>query len=357
MKNNYLVFKSKHALLHCFLLSLFAGIVIFGVSVLFSIRHDWNNWLNYDIDFRTFYISQKLSQDQIKNLKELDIVSNVIPSSAYTIKAKTTFLEDNNEGLINIAGIPDEDIQELIESQEDLKKDKIIICPKQLRPENITNHYNDVDYIDLTSEINKNITVSFNNTNEKFTLLGIYDNEKSASANNTCYSTYETVQKMNEQYNPNNNNDTYYVITKKNVDIKTVINTLKNLGFTSNTIGYNEIDYKYKIMSAIAFGTIMFGIISFLLTFASLLKDIQNYSLDEVFMLGLISYAIAVVYSFVGFLIMEKKILINNEVFAKMDMTYSYIALTLGVLITFVMPIILNKKLRNKTSKRKKRSN
>ena len=65
-------------------------------------------------------------------------------------------------------------------------------------------------------------------------------------------------------------------------------------------------------------------------------------------MQGLIAYASAIVISFTGFLIFENYYLVKNNVFARMDMTYSYIALIIGVIIILIIPMCVNKSLKVK---------
>ena len=117
---------------------------------------------------------------------------------------------------------------------------------------------------------------------------------------------------------------------------------LKDNGYTINNITVANYDNKNQIISYVFWLTLVIGLFAFFGTYMFIIRKINKYRKDEIFMQGLTAYALAIVISFTGFLIVENYFLSKNALFSKMDMTYSYIALVVGILITFVTPISAN---------------
>ena len=347
MKQNYLVFKNKNSLISCILLAITVGIVMFGFSVVISMEHDWNNWNKNDILFRTYTINNELKESDIDKLKKLDEVEDVISNREYEIIAANIFLEDNSTSNMNIKGMPNEELKKLTKSE---LKDNYIICSDKFRPLNANVYYNNIDYIDLNDFINKDIELKFNNSksNEKFKLIDLYNNELFYSDDSICYTSYENVLNLNKKYYQEDSDSKYYVIAKKNVNTKKIGDVLKENGYSYSNVSNLNINNKDKIVKYTFWLTIVIGIVLFVLTYFFNINYKNKYRIDEIFMQGLIAYALAIVISFTGFLIFENYYLVKNNVFARMDMTYSYGSLIIGVLIILVIPMCVNKSLKVK---------
>ena len=343
MKQNYLVFKNKNSLISCILLALTVGFIMLGLSVAESMEHDWKTWNKNDVLFRTYFITNDLKQSDIEELKKLDEVEDVISDNAYEIIASNEFLEDNFTSNMTIKGMPREELNKLTNSEES----ESLICSDKFRPRNVTMYYNDIDYIDLNSFINSDIELKFNNSSEKLKLVGLYNNELFYSDDDICYTSYENVLNLNNKYNKKDSNK-YYVIANKSVNAKKMGDILKEKGYSFNNISYTNNNKKDEIIKYTFIITVIVGLLMIIGTYIFIVKNKNKYHKDEIFMQGLITYALAIVISFTGFLIFENYFLAGNNVFNKMDMTYSYVALIIGVLITFLGPVIVNIRLKKK---------
>ena len=350
MKQNYLVFKNKNSLLCCILLAITVGIIMLGLSIVISIEHDWNNWNKNDILFRTYSINNELNENDVKKLKELDEIQDVISNKEYEIIATNTFLEDNSNSNMNIKGMPKEDLEKLTDA--DLNG-SYIICSNKFKPSNATIFYNNIDFINLNDFVNKDIELKFNSrtNNEKVKLIDLYNSELFYSSDNICYTSYENVLNLNKKYYKDEDNKQYYVIASKNTSANKIGDILKENGYSFNNISYMNINNKEKIVNYTFWITIVIGILMLFVTYIFIIKNRNKYRKDEIFMQGLIAYALAIVISFTGFLIFEDYVLAKNTLFARMDMTYSYIALIIGVLITFVMPMSVNIQMKKEKEK------
>ena len=350
MKQNYLVFKNKNSLLSCILLALNVGIIMLGLSIVISMEYDWNNWNKNDILFRTYTINNNLNENDIDKLKNLDEVEDVISNKEYEIIATNIFLEDNSTSNMNIKGMPKDELAKLTNSE---LNGNYLICSDKFKPLNATIYYNNIDYINLNNFINKDIELKFNNSknNEKFKLIDLYNNELFYSDDSICYTSYENVLNLNKKYYQNDNDIKYYVIANKNVSTKKMGDILKENGYSFSNISNLNFNTKEKIVKCIFWLTIAIGILMFVLTYLFNINYKNKYRIDEIFMQGLIAYALAIVISFTGFLIFENYYLVKNNVFARMDMTYSYIALIMGVLIVLAIPMCVNKSLKVKKNK------
>ena len=350
MKQNYLVFKNKNSLLSCILLAITVGIIMLGLSIAISMEHDWNNWNKNDILFRTYSINNELKENDIVKLKMLDEVEDVISNREYEIIATNVFLEDNPNSNMDIKGMPKEELEKLTDSE---LNGNYVICSNKFKPLNAQIYYNDIDYIDLKDFVNKDIELKFNNSssNEKIKLIGLYNNELFYSDNDICYTSYENVLNLNKKYYKDEDNKQYYVIASKNTSANKIGDILKENGYSFNNISYMNINNKEKIVNYTFWITIVIGILMLFVTYIFIIKNRNKYRKDEIFMQGLIAYALAIVISFTGFLIFEDYVLANNTLFARMDMTYSYIALIIGVLITFVMPMSVNIQMKKEKEK------
>ena len=244
---------------------------------------------------------------------------------------------------MTIKGMPREELNKLTNSEES----ESLICSDKFRPRNVTMYYNDIDYIDLNSFINSDIELKFNNSSEKFKLAGLYNNELFYSDDDICYTRYENVLNLNNKYNKKDSNK-YYVIANKSVNAKKMGDILKEKGYSFNNISYTNNNKKDEIIKYTFIITVIVGLLMIIGTYIFIVKNKNKYHKDEIFMQGLITYALAIVISFTGFLIFENYYLVKNNVFARMDMTYSYIALIIGVLITFLGPVIVNIRLKKK---------
>ena len=350
MKQNYLVFKNKNSLISCILLAITVGLIMFGLSVVISMENDWNNWNKNDILFRTYTINNELKESDIDKLKKLDEVEDVISNRKYEIIATNIFLEDNSNSNITIKGMPKEELEKLTKSE---LKDNFIICSDHFRPLNANIYYNNIDYINLNDFINKDLELKFNNSknNEKFKLIDLYNNELFYSDDSICYTSYESVLNLNKKYYQEEDDSKYYVIANKNVSSKKMGEILKENGYNYTNINNLNINIKDKIVKCVFWLTIVIGFLMFVSTYFFNINYKNKYRIDEIFMQGLIAYALAIVISFTGFLIFENYYLVKNNVFARMDMTYSYIALIIGVIIVLIIPMCVNKSLKTKKNK------
>ena len=342
MKQNYIVFKNKNSLLSCILLAITAGIVMMGISVVLSINHDWQNWNNNDVNFRTYDLANSIDEEEILKLENLKEVDKIVSPKEYGILASNTFLEDDPTSNLYLEGIPLSEIEKILDKDvKDFANKNFIICSNKFKPRNATVFYNNIDYIDLSDMVGQNIKLNFNNKNEELLLVGLYNNELFYGDDDVCFSSYDVVKNLNEKYGSNDNGK-YHLVANKTFSSKNVVNVLKENGYNVSNINSINSDKKDTIISYAFWLTVVIGLFTFFGTYLFIIRKINKYRKDEIFMQGLIAYALAIVISFTGFLIIENYFLANNTLFNKMDMTYSYIALIVGVLITFVTPISAN---------------
>lgn len=349
MKQDYMVFKNKNSLISCILLAITAGVIMFGISVIISMLHDWYNWIDNDINFRTFNLPSKMSDEEVRKIEGLNEVENIISPKEYSILATNAFLEDNENSNMYIEGLPDSELEKII--GKEVPDNDYIVCSDKFKPRNATIYYNDVDYISLKDIVGQNIELKFNNTSESILLAGLYKSELYYNDDDVCFASYKLVENLNEQYSKKEDYEygNYHLLMKKDISNRKAVELLKENGYDISNIATVNNNSKDNIIKNVFFITLVLGIMCFLVTYMYILKYVRKYKNDEIFLQGLTAYALAIVVSFTGFLIFENYFLKNNSLFAKMDMTYSNIALIIGILVTFGIPIMINK-----TSKKKK---
>lgn len=287
------IFKSKHVILNIIFSILTVSVLIFIFSFSETINLYWDNSIKKSMDYRTLlvgYNPEKMTEKAAKKeLKKTKYIEAVAPYSSYLITmVANEYKKDNKENGFYLVGSVDHPVD--IVDGEDLSKygidDKVMICSKNFYPyfEDREDQYDRSNYIDLSKSIGKNMSLSFLNSSveETFKLVGIYDNNQISSIGNTCYTKWNTVDKLNLKYQSDvyeEKEDEYLplvVVVDKVENIQNVINSFSPNEFnTSGPVVKVDTYIGDKILNIVTITSIILIILLIILSIFISLKDIK----------------------------------------------------------------------------------
>lgn len=243
------LFKDKYVILNTMFSVLTVSILIFIFSFSETINLYWTNSIKKSMDYRTLLVgyNPEIMTDKIaeKKLKETNHIEAVVPYSSYLITMTANdYKKDNKENGFYLVGAVDHPVDIL--QGEDLSKynldDKVMICSKNFYPyfEDREDQYNSSNYIDLSKNVGKNMSLSFidSSVEENFKLVGIYDNNQVSSIGNTCYTKWNIVDKLNLKYQ----SDVYAKKDDEYLPLVVVVDEIENIQSVINTFSSNELN-------------------------------------------------------------------------------------------------------------------
>lgn len=362
------------------LLSISCAIIIFGFSYLDSISNLWNDWTRKSVDFRTYVVNYDFDsmteQEAIEKLSSFDHILKVTPSSGYIVSALAVdYIDDNNDGQINIRGVTTDSIN-IISGDDFSKTTNELICATKFNPNsNIYNTDFEIDTsFDLTEKIGStiNLKIAGSSEIETFKLIGLYDSNYDYSAGNVCYATADTVQFLNQKYQPKVfdidelNKDgfaTYlpiYIIIDDVDNSNMLLKKLESNGFYASrviTINTEIGDNIVKVTLTLAWVTCILSLAILLFSnmarinnrkkeFAIMKsigytkKNINELLYTESFIMSIISVVIGIILSFIALIILKKYFIISSVEFSRMTLKLSVTGLLIGIIISVVIPIV-----------------
>ena len=380
-------FRDKRNIILVILISLVFSLILFGFSYIKSINNYWDNSMKKLVDYRTYIVTfdkQKYNLNTaIEKLKSYEHVVEVFDEKTYLISMTVKddkIVKDKNNGIFLIGSIKTP--INIIEGDDlsNYSGNEIpLICAKQFYPfiEYKQENYVKSKNIDLTNKIGYSFNMSFITSNEleKVKIVGLYDAEENHTQGNVCYTTFDSVKKLNNkyQYDVFNNeevNYTYMIIDNvKNESI--VTNTIINDGFKiiTPTLHINK-DMGNAIMkniSLISLITILFSFVTFIFVFT---KKVLNRKTDYLIMKSsgypnskiiFINNVETICCFIVGFILslalfifyiyaFQKIYLYDKIVFSGLNIQISYFSIIIILIITIfdivLLSIYLNRKLK-----------
>lgn len=374
------IIRNRINFLCIFLLAISSAIIIFGFSYLDSITNLWNDWTKKAVDFRTFvvnYDSKKYSeQEAIKELSNIKHVQKVSRSSGYAIAGKAyEYVNDNNDGEMYVRGVTKDSIN-IVYGDDFSGNANEIICAIKFNPNSkvYETNFDEDNSIDLTEKVGDYMNIKFAGSDrvEKMKIIGLYDSNYDYSAGDICYATFETVQKLNEKYQPEvfdaekvsqdgaSATLPVYLIIDDVEYTDELVENLQEKGFYAErviTINTKIGDNIVRIVMILAWVTCILSFIIILFSNFTRInnrkkefaiykaigyskKDINDLLYTESIVMSLISVILALFFSFVSLQILQNYFLGKSVEFSRMIVNFSYLGIIIGFIIVILIPII-----------------
>lgn len=292
-------------------ISILVIVSIITMAIL-SFNNTIDNYINVgimeDAKYRTFFLDSDINEDNneiINKISKIEHVTSVVEDTAYSTILDISSVDKSLDGSIILQGTSVNTMSNIIAGRK-IENNNEIICPINFFPdENLDNKQININkLINMNDYLGKKINVSFSQildfeTMEKnivemnLEIVGIYKNSKNYVDENTCYSSYELIQKIYNESTKNidlshQHNSVIVQIDNLN-NFDEVYNDISNLGYglTSivqlNTDLFNTIDMFAKI-------SIIFFLIIVILFLNYFNKKNFNNKIKEYYILKCIGY-------------------------------------------------------------------
>ncbi len=344
--------------------------------------------INKNIEYRTMYVKYDVMEESLSSvMKKLSKVKNVIKvieqdkyQSYITIDK---FKTNKTDGEINIIASDSNLLPSIVAGRNPNSNDKnYLICPTKFIADSNLSTRTDLtkeDYIDGRKFLNKEITIKYysydyskeipevlNQYEEEFQLIGLYNTYDNYAKDNTCYTSFTNVAKINKNMSGNSEEYTeevYYhpiIIVNDSKNIDSVFEEINSMGYTpikrmnidSNLIGNIKLICLSILLIAI--------VISIICMITIILKNIKeqeqeigllkalgytnkNISLSflvESLIIGLISFFISILIYTILYFIISNLINNTNLIFTKIAINYSWYSVLISFIIIIIIPII-----------------
>lgn len=363
-----------------FLLAISSAIIIFGFSYLDSITNLWSDWTRKAVDFRTFVVSynseQYSEQEAIKELSNFEHVQNVSRSSGYAISGKAfEYVDDNNDGEMYLRGVTKDSIN-IVYGNDFSGNTNEIICAIKFNPNSkvYETNFDEDNSIDLTEKVGDYMNIKFAGSDrvEKMKIIGLYDSNYDYSAGDVCYATFETVQELNEKYQPEvfdaekagqdgaeASLPVYLIIDDVEYTDELVENLQEKGFYAERVISINtEIgDNIVKIVMILAWITCILSFIIILFSNFTRInnrkkefaiykaigyskKDINDLLYTESIVMSLISGILSLFFGFASLQILQTYFLEKSVEFSRMTVNISFFGIVIGFIVIILIPII-----------------
>lgn len=400
MKNNSIAFigiknfiRDKKNIISVILISLIFSLILFCFSYAKSIHNYWDDSVTKLVDYRTYIVSfdsQKYDvKSAIKKLKGYNHVVEVFDEESYLISMKVRddeIVKNKENGIFLIGSIKNPINIIYGKDLSDYDGEKMpLICAKQFYPfiENTQQEYVKSKSIDITDKIGYEMNMSFilSEEKEQFEIVGLYDAEANHTHGNVCYTTLESVKKLNNKYQSevfNNEEVNYVYMIIDNIENKDIVSKeIESDGFKINisTLHINKDmgNTIIKFVSIISLITICLSVVAFIFIIIKkivkrkddyLILKTSGYSDNKIILINnielLCNFVFGLLFSLVFYTIyiylFQKIYLYDKIIFSKLNIQINYIAvivtIAIAILIILFSSVYLKLKLiKNKTKR------
>lgn len=400
MKNNSIAFigiknfiRDKKNIISVILISLIFSLILFCFSYAKSIHNYWDDSVTKLVDYRTYIVSfdsQKYDvKSAIKKLKGYNHVVEVFDEESYLISMKVRddeIVKNKENGIFLIGSIKNPINIIYGKDLSDYDGEKMpLICAKQFYPfiENTQQEYVKSKSIDITDKIGYEMNMSFilSEEKEQFEIVGLYDAEANHTHGNVCYTTLESVKKLNNKYQSevfNNEEVNYVYMIIDNIENKDIVSKeIESDGFKINisTLHINKDmgNTIIKFVSIISLITICLSFVAFIFIIIKkivnrkddyLILKTSGYSDNKIILINnielLCNFVFGLLFSLVFYTIyiylFQKIYLYDKIIFSKLNIQINYIAvivtIAIAILIILFSSVYLKLKLiKNKTKR------
>lgn len=314
---------NKINILFIALLTILGTVCLFGFSYYSGINSYWTKTLNNSYDYDLVLVNYDeniLSKDDVKT----EIFKN---NSVKDVFFYNEFMwwgqlpQYNNkffDGQIHMVGTV-ANTKKII-TGNDLSSNKYeIICPNNFFPGTImNNNYNIKNTIDLSDKVGSTIEIAYLGQELiEFKLIGLFDISYDFTEPNYCYVNHETLNELNDIYQPELDLGDYFFVLLNDIDKQ---NNLSNYDGVSDIIQVKTLkkDVGNKVLAITGFSVGILIIISVVL--GSLIftrrlmseyknigimmlvgytnKDIKNLKYIEVIYITLISFCLSILFAY-----------------------------------------------------------
>lgn len=344
--------------------------------------------INKNIEYRTMYVKYDVMQESLssvtKKLSEVKNVIKVIEQDKYqSYITIDKFKTNKTDGEINIIASDSTLLPPVVVGRSPNSNDKnYLICPTKFIADSNLSTRTDLtkeDYIDGKNFLKKEITIKYysydyskeipeilNRYEEQYQLIGLYNTYDNYAKDNTCYTSFTNVARINENMSGNSEEYTeevYYhpiIIIDDSKNIDSVYEEITSMGYTPikrMNIDRNLINNIKLISLSVILIAIVVSIICMITIILKNIKDQEqeigllkalgytnaNISLSflvESLIIGLISLIISTsIYTILYFIISN---LINNTnlIFTKITINYSWYSVLISFIIIIIIPVI-----------------
>lgn len=344
--------------------------------------------INKNIEYRTMYVKYDVMQESLssvtKKLSEVKNVIKVIEQDKYqSYITIDKFKTNKTDGEINIIASDSTLLPPVVVGRSPNSNDKnYLICPTKFIADSNLSTRTDLtkeDYIDGKNFLKKEITIKYysydyskeipeilNRYEEQYQLIGLYNTYDNYAKDNTCYTSFTNVARINENMSGNSEEYTeevYYhpiIIIDDSKNIDSVYEEITSMGYTPikrMNIDRNLINNIKLISLSVILIAIVISIICMITIILKNIKDQEqeigllkalgytnaNISLSflvESLIIGLISLIISTsIYTILYFIISN---LINNTnlIFTKITINYSWYSVLISFIIIIIIPVI-----------------
>lgn len=397
MENNSIIFigiknffRDKRNIISIILISLIFSLILFCFSYTKSINNYWDDSIMKLVDYRTYVVNfddQKYNvESAIKKLKSYEHIIEVFDEKSYLISmsVRDDEIVDNKDNGIFLVGSIDNPIN--IISGNDLSNyhdDEIpIICAKQFYPfvEYTQEEYVKSKSIDIRDKLGYVLDMSFiaSDELEKFKIVGLYDAEANHTHGNVCYTTLESVKKLNNKYQSKifNNEDVNYVyvvidnVKNKDIVFENIIPDGFKINISTLNINKSMGNTIIKIISIISLIVIFFSFVVFIFLIIKkilkrkidyLIMKTSGFSDSKIIFINnielLCCFVIGLLFSFVFYNIyiyfFHKIYLYDKIIFSKLSIQINYIAIIVVYIIAILTILFSSVYLKIKLKKNK----
>ncbi len=342
LKNIFRNKKNKFLIIIFTLLSL---LLIIDIMFFYNINSYLNNSINKNMGFRTInvYKDEINYEDGVEELKKIEYIKEVFPTSYYKYGADTDIKINNLNGdIVFVYGTTNTAPKSVFGKQiEDLKPGETI-CPylfypdtgaydlkidknKIIKKEQSLNYEFNAYYLEVKL-INEEPVVSDELGSKKFKIVGLYDNQLIMNRNNECYVTPEDIRffenNLNPHINPEKDNFFVSIVVDKVTNLEKTKKIVKKLGYFANegTVMYIDSNSITTItILFITFFVIILGV-SFLILMSYIKKKLKNES------------------KFIG---IQRACGYNQQSTIIIQITEILISVIISIIISFVLYIVL----------------
>ncbi len=381
--------RCKENIINVILLSILLTLIIFGISFRDSLLNFWDDLTNKSYNYRLFLVTYDFNniteEEALKKLENFPHVVQVFNAKGLSIVGQAlNFVDDKHDGYFYIFGAPEDGLPLI--SGENLKKyedENVLICPKGFNPDSFASEDNDKsDRINMESYlgITTDLSLAGQQEKEQFTIVGLYDDDYSYSTGEICYSSFKTVQRLNEKYqkeafesNTQEGIEVFYPIYFVIDDVKNLNNLqilLEKEGLFPENVTRIDSETGSQIISILTVVIIILFFITIIMIIILNLKRLDEkekelaintalgytakmnalFFLYESLIISCVSFCLALFIN-IFFSTIIKRILLKGALYFNFHLSINWIGCFLAFLISIFIPLIINLIMLKKISK------
>lgn len=381
--------RKKSVIISSILIVVSMLILILSLSFTNSLNELINKSILNNVSYRTIVVSGGIdssSDSLIESLKDTEHIIKVMDQNDYST-GTTKFTIDNNEvsGNISFMGA-DSDIHPNIIAGRNIGENEKNVCivPKSFYPYGDISNYDKNKIIDGQELIGKKIDIKYNSYyhmsdktlikdtfTKKFEIVGVYDNEDSASRIDECYIPFEDIYEIHHTSEENSivadnvimgKSRTVFAIIDNPLNMEYVINELNNSGYSrvmprsvANTDLVNIVKLVGLLASSVILTIVIFNLIisniksinersyeiGMLKAVGYKDENIRNIIYFENIIIGFVSYIITILIASITMIFIKNNIISGNYKLEIINLNLNYNVCLISLIISILIPLLV----------------